>query len=126
MVWESIVWAAGKIMERKWFGPPLFARGGGNNGWKTVWASIIWAGEKIMDGKWFGSPLFLRVRPASDASVLLQLLLDQNDALQERVVNLEKSRTASAISAHTALEAADNDGNAADGSQPGGLPLAQF
>ena len=63
MVWASIIWAGGKILERKWFGPPLFGRGG-NNERKMVWASIIWVGGKIMDGKWFGSPLFLRVRPA--------------------------------------------------------------
>ena len=72
MVWASIIWAitittstittititititvsititrlvlAGvKIMETKWFGPPLFGRGG-----------------KIMERKWFGPPLFGR------------------------------------------------------------------
>ena len=59
MVWASIIWAGGKMMERKWFGPPLFGRGG-NNGEEMVWASIIWAGGRIMERKWFGPPLFGR------------------------------------------------------------------
>ena len=41
MVWASIMWAGGKIMERKWFGPSLFGRG--NNAEEMVWASVIWA-----------------------------------------------------------------------------------
>ena len=40
----------------------------------------------------------------SEASAILPLLLAQNEALQERVVNLEKSRSGSIISAHTELE----------------------
>ena len=28
MVWASIIWAGRKIMERKWFGSPLFGRRG--------------------------------------------------------------------------------------------------
>ena len=62
----------------------------------------------------------------SDASALFQLLLDQNEALQERVTSQEKSRPASVISAHTALEGADDAVNAADSSQPGGLALSQL
>ena len=76
-----------KIMDGKWFRPPLFepghnaeemvwasiiwaggAGGGGdyyylrveNNGSEMVRASIIWAGRKIMETKWFGPPLFGR------------------------------------------------------------------
>ena len=62
----------------------------------------------------------------SDASALFQLLLDQNEALQERVTSLEKSRPASVISVRTALEGADEAVNAADSSQPGRFALAQL
>ena len=41
-----------------------------------------------------------------DASVILQSLINQNEASQERVTSLQKSRPASIISAHTALEGA--------------------
>ena len=61
----------------------------------------------------------------SEASAILQLLLDQNEALQERVVSLEKSRSGSAISAHTALEGTGDAVNAADSSRPGGSALVQ-
>ena len=60
-----------------------------------------------------------------DASTISKLLLDQNETLQERVASLEKSRPASVISAHTALEGAEDTANAADSSRPGGLVLAQ-
>ena len=32
MVWASIIWAGWQIMQRKWFGPPLFGRGGRGRG----------------------------------------------------------------------------------------------
>ena len=38
----------------------------------------------------------------NEASALFQLLLDQNEALQDRVVSLEKSRSGSVISAYCA------------------------
>ena len=52
MVRASMIWAGGKMMERQWFGPQLFGRGG-NNGWKMVWVSITssrasWATEPII------------------------------------------------------------------------------
>ena len=51
-------------------------------------------------------------RDLSDhASAVFQLLLRQNEALQERVASLEKSRPASVISAHTVLEGAEDNGN---------------
>ena len=60
-----------------------------------------------------------------DASAILQLLLNLNEALQERVASLKKSRPASVISAHTALEGVDDAANAADSSRPGGSALVQ-
>ena len=61
----------------------------------------------------------------AEAGTLLQLLLDQHEALQESVVRLEKSRSGSVISAHIAIEGTGDVGIAAHSSRPGGSTLAQ-
>ena len=59
------------------------------------------------------------------ASAITHVLLDQNEALQERAGALEKSRSGSVTSAHTAIEGTGDTGNAADSSGPGGSALVQ-
>ena len=61
----------------------------------------------------------------AETGTLLKLLLDQHEALQERVVHLEKSRSGSVISAHTAIEGIGDARIAANSSRPGGSTLAQ-
>ena len=60
-----------------------------------------------------------------DASATIQVLLDQNEALQDRVGALDKSRSGSVTSAHTAIEGTGDTSNAADSSGPGGSALVQ-
>ena len=57
--------------------------------------------------------------------MLLQVLLNQREALHARIVHLEKSRSGSVISAHTAIEGSGDAGIAANSSRPGGSTLAQ-
>ena len=60
-----------------------------------------------------------------DASATIQVVLDQNEALRDRVGALEKSRSCSVTSAHTAIEGTGDTSNAADSSGPGGSALVQ-
>ena len=57
--------------------------------------------------------------------MLLQVLLNQREALHARIVHLEKFRSGSVISAHTAIEGSGDAGIAANSSRPGGSTLAQ-